>query len=60
LDLSASGYGQMTGEHGSEHSDFIKYLEFDYLGILSASEEGLCSMKLSIDVSREVHTQCCS
>jgi hypothetical protein len=41
--------GQVAGscEHGNEPSCSIKFGEFlDYLSVLSASQEGLCSMEL--------------
>jgi hypothetical protein len=38
-----------SGEHGTESSGYIKCGEFlDYLKILLASKEGLCSMEFDV------------
>jgi hypothetical protein len=35
-----------SGNQGSEPPGSIKFGEFDYLSVLVASQEGLCSMKI--------------
>jgi hypothetical protein len=57
LDSCGSGQAPVVGfcEHGNEPSGSIKCREFlDYLSLLSAFQEGLCSMELVIRLKKSL------
>jgi hypothetical protein len=56
LDPSGSRYGPVVDscEHGNEPSDYINGGEsLDQLNVLSASQEGLCSMEIVMPTLRQ-------